>query len=123
MLGKIKIEIMTQVDVAIKNQLTSVINEMKLQMKGMLKKMVKEMTSSSNEIHLSVDKEERNRDDISDEEEKDDEEMEISSSDEDSDLYIEQVTTLDRISLISHKNEYRSKEKRFQLAEAKEPND
>lgn len=92
-------------------------------MKGMFKEIIKETTSFSNEIPSSVINEEQNRGDISDDEEKSDEEMEISSSDEDSDLYIEQVTTLDRISLISHKNEYRSKEKRFQLAEAKEPND
>ena len=92
-------------------------------MKGMFKEIIKETTSFSNEIPSSVINEEQNRGDISDDEEKSDEEMEISSSDEDSDLYIEQVTTLDRISLISHKKKYRSKEKRFQLAEAKEPND
>ena len=89
MLGKMKVEIMTQVDVAIKNQLTSDINEMKLQIKGMFKEMVKKMTSSSNEIPSLVNNEERNRDDIFDEKEKDDEEKKISSSDEDSHLYTE----------------------------------
>ena len=77
MLGKMKVEIMTQVDVAIKNQLTSVINEMKLQMKGMFKEMVKQMTSSSNEIPSSVNNEKRNREHISVEEEKDDEKKKL----------------------------------------------
>ena len=62
-------------------------------MKGMFKEIIKETTSFSNEIPSSVINEEQNRGDISDDEEKSDEEMEISSSDEDSDLYIEQVTT------------------------------
>ena len=78
----------------------------------MFKEMVKEMTSSSNEIPLSVNNEERNSDEISDEEEKDDEEMEISSSDEDLDLYTEHVTTPDRISLRAHKKNISSKRKK-----------
>ena len=41
MLGEIKVEIMTQVDAAIKIQLSSVINKMKLQIKDMFKIIVK----------------------------------------------------------------------------------
>ena len=41
MLGEMKTEIMTQVDVAIKSQLISVLNEMKCQMKGISKEMEK----------------------------------------------------------------------------------
>ena len=111
MLGEIKVEIMTQVDVAIKSQLFSVINEIKCQMKGMFKEMVKEMTSSSNEIPSTVNNVERNSDDISYENEKDDEEMEIISSDEELVLYTDQVTTLDRISLSAHKKKISSKGK------------
>ena len=40
-LGEMKTEIMSQVDVAIKSQLSSVIKEMKCQIKDMFKKMVK----------------------------------------------------------------------------------
>ena len=89
MLGEMEVEIMTQVDAVIKIQLSSAINEMKLQMKDMFKEMMKEMTSPSNKTPSSINKEERKRDDTSDEEEKDNEEIEISSSDEDSDLYTE----------------------------------
>ena len=41
MLGEMKVESMTHIDVAIKSQLSSIINEIKLQMKGMFKEMVK----------------------------------------------------------------------------------
>jgi len=99
---------MTQVDAAIKIQLSSVINEMKLKIKDMFKGMVKEMTSPRNTTPSSVNKDERKRDDTSDEEEKDEEEMEISSSDEDSDLYTEQVTTPDRSILRAHKKKISS---------------
>ena len=108
MLGEIKVEIMTQVDVAIKSQLFSVINDIKCQMKGMFKAMVKEMTSSSNEIPSTVNNVERNSDDISYEDEKDDEEIEIISSDEELVLYTEQVTTPDRSSLRAHKKKISS---------------
>ena len=40
-LGEMKTEIMSQVDVAIKSQLSSVIKEMKCQIKDMFKKMTK----------------------------------------------------------------------------------
>ena len=40
-LGEMKTEIMSQVDVAIKSQLSSVIKEMKCQIKDMFKKMIK----------------------------------------------------------------------------------
>ena len=110
---------MTQIDVAIKSQLSSVINEMKLQMKGMFKEMVKEITSSSNKIPSSVNNEEQNNHYISDKKEKYDEEMEISSSDEDSDLYTEQVTTPDRISLRAHKKNGSYKRKKISARQSK----
>ena len=110
---------MTQVDAAIKIQLSSVINDMKLQMKDMFKEMVKEMTSPSNEIPSSVNEGERKKDDTSDEEEKDDEEMEIISSDEDSDLYTAQVTTPGRSSLRVHKKKISSKRRKTSARRSK----
>ena len=92
---------------------------MKYQIKGMFKEMVKEMTSSSNEILSSVNNTERNSDDISYKDEKYDEEMEIVSSDEDSDLYTEQVTTPDRISLSAHKKNISSKRKKTSTRRSK----
>ena len=110
---------MTQVDAAIKIQLSSVINERKLQMKDMFKEMVKETTSPSNETPSSINKEKRKRDDTSDEEEKGDEELEIISSDEDSDLYTAQVTTPDRSSLRAHKKKISSKRRKTSARRSK----
>ena len=92
---------------------------MKYQIKGMFKEMVKEMTSSSNEIPSSVNNTERNSDDISYKGEKGDEEMEIISSDEDSDLYTEQVTTPDRISVSAHKKNISCKRKKTSARRSK----
>ena len=47
MLGEMKNEIMTQVDAVIKKQLSSVIKEMKFQMKDMFKVMMTEMTTTN----------------------------------------------------------------------------
>ena len=106
-----KTEIMTQVDVAIKSQLSSVIKEMKCQMKNMCIEMIKEMTTTTKENEY--DKQiEINNDDISYEELKDDEEMEILSSDEDTDLYIDQEPTNRRSSLRVHKKKTASKRKK-----------
>ena len=107
MLGEMKVEIMTQVDAAIKIQLSSVINEMKLQMKDMFKEMVKEISLPSNETATP------------DEEEKDDEEMEISSSDEDSELSTEQETSPDEPSLRAHKKKNSSKRKKSSARRSK----
>ena len=77
MVGEMKAEIMTQVDIAIKSQISSVLNETKCQMKDMFKEMVKEMISSSSESPSYITNVERNNDDISYGNEKDDEEIEI----------------------------------------------
>ena len=87
MLGEMKVEIMTQVDAAIKIQVSSVLEEMKFQMKVMFTKMVKEIISLSRENPSSFTNEEQNSDDISYEEEQDDEDMESLTSEEDIDLY------------------------------------
>ena len=92
-------------------------------MKDMFKEIVKEMTSSSSDIPSSVTKAERNSDDIYYEDEKDDKVMEIISLDEDFDLYTEQVTVPERISLSAQKKNIYFKKKRLQLAEVKIPND
>ena len=84
-----KNEIMTQVDAAIKKQLSSVIEEMKFQMKDMFKEMMTEMTTTNNNNENNKQTTCDN-DDISYEEELEDEEMDILSSDEDTDLYTDQ---------------------------------
>ena len=109
MLGEMKVEIMTQVDAAIKIQVSSVLEEMKFQMKVMFTKMVKEMISLRRENPSSFTNEEQNSNDISYEEEQDDEDMESLSSEEDIDLYTDQETTPGRSSLITYKKNNHSK--------------
>ena len=86
MLGEMKNEIMIQVDAVIKKQLSSVIKEMKFQMKDMFKVMMTEMTTT-NTNNENNEQTTCDNDDISYEEEQEDEEMDILSSDEDTDLY------------------------------------
>ena len=92
MLGEMKNEIMTQVDAVIKKQLSSVIKEMKFQMKDMFKVMMTEMTTT-NTNNENNEQTTCDNDDISYEEEQEDEEMDIMSSDEDTDLYTDQEPT------------------------------
>ena len=69
---------MTQVDAAIKKQLSSVIKEMKCQMKDMFNEMMTEMTTTNNN-NKNNEQATCDNDDISYEEKEEDEEMDIMS--------------------------------------------